>query len=173
MMSGIRLKKGKLRICAFVILYSFLNSDLVFAQVSPPGLNGTKGVSWGAVGFNQALGKRWSAILYAGVSRMSDPDNWSVVKKPAISVYNQEFQYKFNKTWQVSFAQSFRYQNEYEKETPYLESNPAFRYELRYYARIYYRHQLGRVFEVISIHFEVGSTLARHAGVHTLPLTLF
>jgi hypothetical protein len=113
------------------------------AQVSPPGLSGTKVVGWGALGFNQALNNRLALIVYAGGARMSDPDSWSALDKQAIAVYNQEFQYKFNKKWQASLAQSFRYQNEYEDNEPYHEANPAYRYEVRYYGRLYYRHELG------------------------------
>lgn len=119
----------------------FISSGV--AQVSPPGLSHTKAVGWGAVGFSQTLGPRLSATVYVGGARMSDPDSWSVMQKQAIAVYNQEFQYRFSKKWQVSLAQSFRYQNEYEKEMPYHEATPAYRYELRYYGRVYYRHKLG------------------------------
>lgn len=114
-----------------------------FAQISPPGLDGTKVAAWGAVGFSQALSPRWTAVAYFGGARMSDPDSWFAVKKQSIGVYDQAFQYKFNAKWQASVCTSFRLQNKYEEEAPYEPKNPSYRYELRYYARLYYKQQLG------------------------------
>lgn len=126
----------------FIILCLFSFPSL--AQLTPPGLDGTKIVAWTAVGFSQALNPKWTTITYLGGARMSDPDSWSPVQKQSIGVFDQSFQYKFNSTWQASLAASIRLQNKYEEEAPYEPKDPSYRYELRYYGRLYYKKNLGR-----------------------------
>lgn len=117
----------------------------LYAQISPPGLDGTKTVSWGVVGFSQALNKRLTLTVYGGASRMSDPKSWGLLHKQGIAVYNQEFLYKLSPRWQISVANSFRIQNLYADEAPYEAEDPSYRYELRYYGRLYYRQQFNKV----------------------------
>ncbi|WP_221390283.1 DUF2490 domain-containing protein [Dyadobacter sp. NIV53] len=126
-----------------ITFLSFITMLPALAQLSPPGLDGTKIVAWGAVGINQVLNPKWTVIAYLGGARMSDPDSWSPVKKQSIGVYDQAVQYKFNNTWQASLCTSIRLQNKYEEEAPYELKNPSYRYELRYYGRLYYKQQLG------------------------------
>ena len=129
----------------YLTLFCLLYTSLIFAQISPPGLDGTKAVSWGVVGFSQVLNKKLNLTVYGGAARMSNPDKWSLTQKQGIAVYNQELLYKFNKKWQVSFANSFRLQNLYSEESPYEAEDPSYRYELRYYGRLYYRQQFRKV----------------------------
>src|SRR4051812_25834246 len=133
------------RLAALILLSICLFNQRTCSQISPPGLSNTKLVVWGAVGFNQHLGKHWTATTYLGVSRQSDPDSWRFLHKQAISVINQEFLYQFNNHWQLSMAGSFRRQEEYQAEAPYQAEEPSFRYEIRYYSRLYYRHQAGKL----------------------------
>lgn len=128
---------------SFFGLIFLVLSISTFAQITPPGLDGTKIVAWSAIGFTQTLNPKWTMTTYLGGARMSDPDSWSPVQKQSIGVFDQSFQYKFNSTWQASLAASFRLQNKYEEEAPYEPKNPSYRYELRYYGRIYYKQQLG------------------------------
>lgn len=139
----------------YCFVFFFLTTPTLFAQLSPPGLDGTQLVAWGAVGFNQELSKKITLIAYGGLGRMSDPDSWNLVQKPAIGVYNQEFQYKFNSRWQLSLAQSFRVQNLYAKKEPYEAEDPAHRYEIRYYARLYHKQTLGKLSATYSLRPEV------------------
>jgi hypothetical protein len=122
-----------------------LITHLTFAQISPPGLDGTKIVSWGVVGFSQALSKRLTLTVYGGAARMSDPKSWELAHKQGIAVYNHEFLYKLSPKWQVSAANSFRVQKLYSEESPYEAEDPSYRYELRYYGRLYYRQQFNKV----------------------------
>jgi len=126
------------------VVFLLLNSPL-FAQLSPPGLDDTQAVAWGAVGFSQALGKKVTLIAYGGLGRLGEPTHWAPLQKPGIGVYNQEFQYKFSTQWQLSLAQSFRAQNLYSKEDPYEAEDPSQRFELRYYARLYHKRTLGKL----------------------------
>jgi len=132
------MKNFIVQICLLFIIY-FPSK----AQISPPGLDGTKIASWGAAGFSQVLNPRWTVIAYLGGARMSDPDNWSPVQKQSIAVYNQEFQYKFSPKWQASLSTSIRYQNKYDEEAPYEPKDPSYRWEVRYYGRLYRKQQLG------------------------------
>jgi len=123
----------------------FLLSELASAQISPPGLDDTNVVLWGAVGFNQQLGQKWSVTAYVGGSRESNPNNLSVLHKQAIFVVNQETQYQFNSHWQLSFCSSLRFQNIYKEDAPYLSDDPDLRNEIRYYLRLYYRQTVGKI----------------------------
>ena len=129
----------------FSTLFFFLYSSLIFAQISPPGMDGTKAVAWGAIGFSQALNNKFNLTVYGGSARMSDPDNWALTHKQGIAVYNQELLYKFSSKWQASVANSFRMQNLYSDAAPYEAEDPSYRYELRYYGRLYYRQQFNKV----------------------------
>jgi len=115
------------------------------AQISPPGLDGARVVTWGALGFNQKLSSRWSVTGYVGGSRQSDPDSYNTMKKGGILVIDQATMYAFNPTWQLAFCTSFRSQGVYEEEQPYEKQDPGVRDELRYYLRLYYKRQTGRV----------------------------
>ncbi len=141
--------------CYLILSLSLFATFPLFAQFSPPGLDGTNAVGWGAVGFNQSLGKKVTLIAYAGLGRVSNPNSWDLVQKPGIFVYNQEFQYKFSSRWQASLAQSFRSQNLYNKQAPYEADEPAHQYEIRYYARLYYKHSLGKVAATYSFRPEI------------------
>ncbi|MBC3541248.1 DUF2490 domain-containing protein [Rufibacter sediminis] len=126
---------------AFLLLLSFWCQ----AQISPPGVSSTQGVSWAALGLSQHLGSRWTSTTYAGVARESDPDNWALLKKQGLLVLNQEVVYGFTPHWQLSVAGSLRRQNEYASDAPYELENPAYRYEARYYSRLYYKHKIRQV----------------------------
>jgi hypothetical protein len=117
----------------------------VMAQLSPPGLNGAKLVSWGAIGFNQQFSKKVSTTVYAGGSSQSDPDNLSTFKKPAVFVLNQETLYRINDHWQTAFCTSLRWNYEYNDDPPYTIDDPPWRREIRYYLRFFYRHEKGKV----------------------------
>lgn len=119
----------------------FLISLSAFLQISPPGLDESQIATWGAVGFSQKLTPKWTLTAYLGGAR-----EWSgslaPVAKPGIAVYNQEFLYQFNPKWQASIASSIRHQNKYEEEPPYDARDESYRWELRYYGRLYYKQQL-------------------------------
>jgi len=115
------------------------------AQISPPGLDDTRGVLWGAVGFTQNLGPKWQTMVYAGASRESNPNNFSVLSKPAISVIDVSQLYRIDEHWSLSAAVSYREQNRYSDEPPYESKDPAIRDEIRYYMRVYYRHKVNRI----------------------------
>ena len=125
------------------IFLLIITSLPAFAQLSPPGLDGTHIAAWGAVGVSQVLSPKWTVTAYLGGARMSDPDSWSPLNKQSIAVYNHEFQYKFSPTWQVSLCNSIRLQNKYDEEAPYEAKDPSYRWELRHYGRLYYKQQLG------------------------------
>lgn len=131
----------KLFSIAVICLFSFT----AFSQISPPGLDDTQIATWGAVGFSQQLNPKWTLTAYLGGARMSDPDNWHPLQKQSIAVYNHEFQYKFSSQWQASICSSIRFQNKYEDEPPYDAQDQAYRWELRYYGRVYYKQQLGKL----------------------------
>jgi hypothetical protein len=115
-----------------------------FAQISPPGLDGANAVAWAAVGFNQSWSKKWSSSIYTGGSFQSNPDNFRPLEKPAIFVLNQETYYSFNNHWQLALCASLRTQKIYMDDPPYTPTDPAWKNEIRYYARLFYRHQQGR-----------------------------
>ncbi|HEV7379619.1 MAG TPA: DUF2490 domain-containing protein [Dyadobacter sp.] len=131
----------------FALLAIVLSSCAIpaFAQISPPGLDDTNLATWGAVGFSQDLNPKWTLTAYLGGARVSNPDRWFPLKKQSIAVYNHEFQYKFNPRWQASLCSSIRLQNKYDEEFPYRPADQAYRWEIRYYGRLYNKQQVGKV----------------------------
>jgi hypothetical protein len=127
-----------------IVLAGIFYMPFLHAQISPPGMDDTNAVTWGAAGISQQVGKKWAVKVYAGTARESDPDNWSFLHKQAILVVNQETQYRFNKKWQLALCSSLRKQNRYMAEEPYTASDPSLRDELRYYLRLYYRTTAGK-----------------------------
>jgi hypothetical protein len=136
----------QIKVCLFlsiILFIGFPNSE-VAAQISPPGLDDTRIVLFGALGINQSIGKKWFNQSYIGVSRFSDPNNNSILKKQAIDVVEQQTYRQFGKHWQLAFCLSFRGQNMYSDQPPYDDDIPSLRREIRYYLRLFYRHQSGR-----------------------------
>lgn len=113
-------------------------------QISPPGLDDTRAVIWGAAGFSQEIGTRWQTTFYVGAARQSNPDNYSALARPAIAVANLEQGYRFNERWQLSGCISYRSQNLYDDD-PMAQGELSSRSERRYYMRLYYRHNIRRV----------------------------
>jgi hypothetical protein len=126
----------------FLCFTAFLPS---FSQISPPGLDDTRAVGWAAVGFSQQIGRRWQTTVYLGASRESNPDNFSLLRKPAIGVLDINQLYRFNEHWSLAGAVSFRMQNMYFNAPPFDSEDPALRDEVRYYMRVYYRHKVKRI----------------------------
>lgn len=116
------------------------------AQISPPGLGVAHTVNWVALGFRQKLKTRkpWQSMTYVGMGRMSDPNNYDPVSKPAIFVLNEEITHTINKHYQYSFALSYRHQDEYVSAKPYEHQSPGFRQEFRPYGRFYYTLPMNR-----------------------------
>lgn len=126
-------------------IFALALSPGISAQISPPGMDDTNVVAWGATGFTQQIAKRWSVTVYGGAARESNPDNVALFQKQAIWVINQELQYQFNTPWQLSICSSFRSQDRYSDEAPYGPQDPFLRDEVRSYLRLYYRHTWGKV----------------------------
>jgi hypothetical protein len=128
-----------------LILLCFTAFSPAISQISPPGLDDTRAVAWGAIGFTQQIGARWQTTVYFGGSRESNPDNYSLLRKPAIEVLDFTQLYRFNGRWSLAGALSFRKQNRYHDAAPFDSEDPALRDEIRYYMRLYYRHKIKRV----------------------------
>ncbi len=114
----------------------------IMAQISPPGLGKAHTAGWLAIGVRQDLDtipdKGWQSMTYLGVGRISNPDNYDPVQKPALFVINQEFYHQLPKNWQYSLAVSYRRQHEYEDEFPFIHENPEISHEFRMYGRLFY-----------------------------------
>lgn len=115
------------------------------AQITPPAVEGSRLGGWAALGFTQTINSRLALATYAGMSSQSSLDNYNFLQKPAISILNQEVSYQFSPHWQAVLAGSFRSQSLYEQEAPYEPRNPGIRRELRTYARVFFRHQQGKL----------------------------
>ncbi len=118
---------------------------LSLCQISPPGLDGANTSSWSALGFNQTYAKRWSTVVYLGFETQSNRATYNAFQNKAISVLNQETSYKLSKQWMLALCTSFRNQNIYDEEAPYALSTPGLRREIRWYGRLFYRRQVGKM----------------------------
>ena len=122
-----------------LILLCFAAFLPAFSQISPPGLDDTRAVAWAAVGFSQQTGPRWQTTVYLGGSRESTHDDFSLFKRFAIGVMDFSELYRINDHWSVVGAVSFRKQDMYDLQ------ETTFRQEIRYYARLYYRHKFNKI----------------------------
>ncbi|MBS1681633.1 MAG: DUF2490 domain-containing protein [Bacteroidetes bacterium] len=127
----------------FSVIYTFGNTT-AYAQLSPPGMEDTHFVLWGAIGINQSIGKKWFNQSYIGGARFSQPNNNSILKRQAIYVVEQQTYRKFGQHWSLGLCVSLRGQNMYMDDPPYDNEIPSIRREMRYYLRLFYRHKTGR-----------------------------
>lgn len=124
-------------LCLYTILLA-ATLQVASAQISPPGLGEAKTASWMAIGVRQDLNskKDWQSMTYIGLGRKSNPNNDNPAYKPSIVVLNQEFYHPFAKSWQTSFAISYRRQHEYQGQAPFAASSPSIQQEFRLYGRL-------------------------------------
>jgi len=120
------------------ILFFGLFTGKAFSQISPPGEGKARTAGWFAFGIRQEIEKSWQSMSYIGVGRKSNPDNYDPFYKPAIFVLNQEFYHQSRKTWQYSFALSYRRQDEYSENSPYEHDKLRSKQEFRLYSRLSY-----------------------------------
>ena len=131
-----------LSLFATIAIYS--NS---LAQITPPGLGKVHTASWFALGLKQKLNQEetTTSTTFIGVGRISDPDDYNLVKKPSIYVLNEEIAHRFKKNWEYSFALSYRWQNQYKETEPYHLDTPEVRKEIRYYNRFSYLKKFEKI----------------------------
>ena len=130
-------------------------SSPAFGQFSPPGLDEANVAVWSAFGVTQKLSDRWTLSVYAGGSLKSDPDNYSLFRKPGIFVLNEEAVYHICKKWSIGLCVSHRIQYEYESASPFESDTPPNKKEERFYTRIYYRDSLMNLPFVFSVRPEL------------------
>lgn len=138
-------KLKRLTILTVFILFQ----QIVFGQISSPGLGKANTANWFALGVRQELDtiadKGWQSMTYFGFGQKSNPDNYNPFYKPAIFVVNQEFYHQFHKTWQYSFAVSYRRQDEYFDIPPYEHETTRIKQEFRTYGRFSYIFKTSRI----------------------------
>lgn len=144
----------------------------IYAQVSPPGIDGARVVGWGAIGVSQQLSPHINLTVYAGGSRQSDPDNTHLLQKAAIFVVNQETMYTFSKAWQLALGTSFRRQDVYTEDEPYNLQHPGIRDELRYYLRLFHKASYRRLAFVYSFRPEYRTFYTNDWDTWKTPLEL-
>jgi len=147
------MQSGKF-IFTFIIL---ITTTSLFGQISSPGVSGAKLASWYAFGLRQDLDSSGhkESMTYVGFGRSSSPDNYQLFSKPSIFVINEEFHHRFDKHWLYSVGLSYRRQNQYEKEDPYLARTPAIKQEFRLYGRMSYLLEYRRIKFVTTFREEV------------------
>jgi hypothetical protein len=130
-----------------VSLIGLLTTFSLFGQISSPGIGKTNIASWYAFGLRQDLDSSGhkESMTYVGFGRSSSPDNFQLFSKPTIFVINEEFHHRIHKNWLYSVGLSYRRQNQYEKEDPYLARTPAIKQEFRLYGRFAYLLEYRRI----------------------------
>ncbi|WP_276371418.1 DUF2490 domain-containing protein [Chryseolinea sp. H1M3-3] len=126
-----------------------------YGQISPPGLDDTNVALWSAIGINQEISKRWSISAYAGNSTKSNPDNFLLTQKQAMFILNQETKFEISDRWSLSFCASYRRQNEYQAEHPFLSDDPRIKIENRYYLRFYFNENFNKIKLTVSLRPEL------------------
>ncbi len=132
-----------------LLIIFLLSGQIVFGQISSPGLGKAHTADWFALGVRQKLDTLadggWQSMTYVGFGEKSNPDNYNPFYKPAIFVLNQEFYHQFHKAWQYSFAVSYRRQDEYFDRPPYEHETPGIKQEFRTYGRFSYIFKASRI----------------------------
>src|SRR5579864_4293760 len=126
-----KLCRGLVFPCHVLLLAICLIDNSAIAQISPPGLDDTHVVLFGAVAINQPISEKWFNQSYVAGSRFSDPNNNHILKKQAIFVIDQQMYRQFGKHWQLAFCLSYRNQDQYADEPPYDYDIPSSRREMR------------------------------------------
>lgn len=127
-----------------ITLLGIVISSNGLAQFSPPRLGEANTASWFAIGLEQNIDKNEmiSSATHFGLGRISDPDDYNLVKKQSIYVVNEEVSHRFHKNWKYAVALSYRWQNKYMDTPPYALDTPNARQELRIYGRFSYLNSL-------------------------------
>lgn len=149
---------GNNYVCVYKLLFYILIMAVTvesFGQISPPGLDDTNVAFWSAIAINKKISKRWSVSAYGGMSGKSDPDNFSLFKKRAAFVINQEIAFEIDKRWGISFGASYRGQNQYKKESPFHSDEPDLKNENRYYFRFNFRRKFDAIGFTVSLRPEL------------------
>lgn len=126
----------------------FLLSSTISAQIIPPALGETTINTWFALGVNQKLDTLrvggWESTTYAGLGMVSHAQQSNPFEDVGILVLNQEFYHNFAKNWQYSLALSYRYQNLFTKEAPFVRTAQRYKQEFRWYGRLSHSFQLNQ-----------------------------
>lgn len=127
----------------FTIIFCIQSS----AQITPPGLGETNAAAWIAIGVKQQMNTSNSLIstTYAGIGRVSTPNNYNLMEKASIYVINEEISHQFLPHWKYSLAASYRWQDKYESFAPYSHATPYARQEIRLYGRYSYLSNTGNL----------------------------
>lgn len=109
------------------------------AQIIPPALGEISSGSWLAFGVNQDLDTiksgGWQSSTYIGIGKLNPAERNNPFKQQGIFVLNQEFHNRFHTNWEYSLALSYRKQEVYSKNEPFIHADPRFKNEFRVYGR--------------------------------------
>jgi hypothetical protein len=130
----------KARLLTLYFCFSFCATAL--AQLSPPGLGETNTASWSALGVKQKFSEKNTSTTYVGLGRISGPEAENPFSNPSILVFNEEVSHKINKSWQYSYAVSYRRQHDYDEGFKVPEA-AGIKQEFRLYGRLKYTVDLG------------------------------
>ncbi|MEQ5789809.1 DUF2490 domain-containing protein [Muricauda sp. NFXS6] len=121
-------------------LFGIICYSTCLAQISPPGLGDINTAGWFAIGLKQELSEKEgvTSTTYLGLGSSSNPNNFNPFERNVIYVVNQEIKHRFSTQWQYSGALSYRWQNNYIDERPYVLNDPNARQEFRVYGRFSY-----------------------------------
>lgn len=126
----------------FLIGGCVLISFNLSAQIIPPGLGETNTSNWLALGVKQDLDTLdiggWNSTTYLGVGTVSHNTQYNPFNAIGVWVINQEFYHNFKKNWQYSLALSYRQQNIFTQEEPFVKTNMGHKQEFRWYGRLSY-----------------------------------
>ncbi|MFA5574150.1 MAG: hypothetical protein WC994_03745 [Brumimicrobium sp.] len=124
--------------CLLFVVISFS----YFSQIVPPGHGNTNTTSTFAFGIKQDMNRKdgigWMSDSYISISRQSSQGSKNLFEKPGFFIVNQEFYNRFLPNWEHSIALSYRRQNRFSDEDPFVAEDPAYKNEFRLYGRFSY-----------------------------------
>lgn len=148
-------------ICFFFLLTG--GESPCISQLTPPGFDHTRLVSWEAVGLSQDLDSLddKQVRVYTGLGRESQPDDLNLYEKPGIWVLEGQYREKITPRLAVTTGLSYRLQHRYSGTIPYQHELPGRVNEIRFYGILTVSENWK--------HLSVGITMKQEARTFVVP----
>lgn len=130
-----------------IALLTFNPSNLLKAQIAPPGLNNTNVAAWFAFGLKQNIDTagKVQSTTFVGWEGIGNPTYNNPFQKTGIFMLSEEVSHRFLKNWQYAFGFIYMRQNFYNTTKPYDNLTPYVRQEFRLYGKFAYTYSTSRI----------------------------
>ena len=153
-----------MRLFIFALFIFLVTAHKLHAQISPPGMGNTKTAFWAAAGLKQDIDTKNALNFYLGEGVSSGPDYVNPFKRQFLGVINAEVSHTVNLNWNYSYALSYRLQDRYNSEMPYILQTPALRQEVRGYGKLQFNIKPEKLSYSIALRQEIREFITALTG---------